>query len=79
MEYIWRQMKTEKEIISQAKAYAEQQGWAWLGRCEIVQVPSKENGSLWKVRTNCDAIGCNIEMELNAASGEILTSSYRPR
>lgn len=91
MEYTWQQMKTEQEILACARQYADQRGWPWLGRIELHNAASSAHSpqSLgsepqdttphWIVRTNCDAIGCNIELLLNAENGSVIKSNFRPR
>ena len=78
MVYICQQMKTKEEILALAQEHAAQQGWAWLGRVEILEVVDHQGRKNWSVRTNRDAMGCNIEMFLDP-DGKVVSGQYLPR
>ncbi len=78
MGYMLAAMKSEDEIISCAKSFAAERGWPWIGRVEITP-PSPANNQQWTIRTNCDAIGCNINMTIDSVNGHICESSYCSR
>lgn len=71
---------TSDEAIDRARELARSRGWTFL---EPVQADSCRFfgvGRLrWRVVSNCESIGCNVRVEIDDATGEVLKGNFMPR
>lgn len=71
---------TTQEVLTIAKQVAISEGWSWK---EPIKV-TKSRGFLfgatrWVVISNSDKIGSNVRIEIDEATGKILSKNYLPR
>ena len=72
---------TRDEIVQLARVAVEEEGWPWL---EPVSVAAARRflffgRRTWRVTTNCDSIGCNAQIRIDDATGEIASKGFVPR
>ena len=72
---------TREEVIAIAKSEAEAEGWRWE---EPVSVTRSRafiffGRVRWHVMTNASYRGCNVNIHIDDATGEILQKGFAPR
>lgn len=71
---------TKEGAIARAKAFAEERGWTWR---EPVHAETYRPWFImplrWRVVSNYGARGMNVRVEIDDATGEVLSSNYIPR
>jgi hypothetical protein len=73
---------TRDEAIQSARTEAKKEGWPWV---EPLRVEEKRRFTLfgrryWRVTTNTkySEIGCNVHVQIDERTGQILSSEYVP-
>ncbi|MCW1926289.1 hypothetical protein OKA05_27290 [Luteolibacter arcticus] len=69
---------TREEVILVARATADQEGWIWL---EPVSVRRSRRFTFfgrrtWRVYTNSEEIGCNVRIDIDDESREIIGKGF---
>ena len=71
---------TSDQAIDRAKAFADARGWTWR---EPINAETYRPWFVmplrWRVVSNYDAIGMNVRVEIDDATGEVLVGNYIPR
>ncbi|MDY6785850.1 MAG: hypothetical protein SW833_25425 [Cyanobacteriota bacterium] len=69
-----------REVMALAREIAEGKNWIWRGDVKVVKYRKGFFGRfLWKVRTNSQYCGCNINIVIDDETGEVIESAYWPR
>ena len=71
---------TSDQAIDRAKAIADERGWTWREPIHaetyrpwfVLPLP-------WRVVSNYQARGMNVRIEIDDATGEVLSGNYIPR
>jgi len=68
------------EVLLIAHEVAETEGWIWLEPVRIEPNRCWPFGrERWDVLTNWGSRGCNIRLEIDDETGQILSKGYAPR
>ena len=72
---------SQEEILQIARQVAENEHWPWF---EPVVVQKRTRGlwrrqKVWVVRTNVGSLGCNISVEIDAETGDLVSKAFGPR
>ena len=70
---------TESEALRLAKKIADTNNWIWLEPIMIQKRRRWFGSPKWIVRTNCNARGCNILIEIDEPSQRVLHAVFCPR
>jgi len=70
-----------KDVLEIAKGEVDRRGWTWI---EPVRVTEGRRwlvlGSVrWRVWTNSEGLGCNAVIEIDDATGRVLSAKWLPR
>jgi hypothetical protein len=68
-----------EEIIRVAQAEARRRGWSWLEPVHIAVVRVTPLGRVWEIRTNSQARGMNVRVEVNDWDLVIAQAGYLSR
>jgi hypothetical protein len=70
----------KEDAVSRAKAFADQRGWTWREPIHAETYrPWFIMARRWRVVSNYEARGMNVRVELDDATGEVLSGNYIPR
>lgn len=71
---------TNEEVLTIAKQAAISEGWSWKEPIRITKSRRFLFGTTrWIVISNSDKIGANVRVEIDEATGKILSKNYAPR
>ena len=71
---------TSDQAIDSTKAFADARGWTWREPIHAATYrPWFVMPLRWRVVSNYDAIGMNVRVEIDDATGEVLSGNYIPR
>ena len=66
------------ELITQARAVAEERGWPWREPVEVSE--AAHNGEpVWAVRTNAGMRGASVRILLRRSDRAVVHTGYLPR
>ena len=75
------------EAIAKAKKIAEEQNWPWREPFNATLIEEttggwfsrKQSKKLWRVVSNADKIGANVNITIDNETGEVVRKAYSPR
>jgi hypothetical protein len=71
---------TAEQANDHAKELARTRGWTFLDPVRVEPCRFWSVGRLrWRVISNCDNRGCNVRVEIDDATGEVLKENFIPR
>ena len=70
---------TEAEALKEAEKVAATHGWTWVEPITVTRKKRWFRESIWIVQSNAHHRGCNVRVELNAATGQVLAACFLPR
>ncbi len=71
---------TEDEAISLAESVARSEGWPWTGPVRAIRHRHWLVGPVyWEVISNAAAIGSNVRVKIEDATGEVFQKKFLPR
>jgi hypothetical protein len=62
-----------------ARQFAVEKGWHWLEPVSVSKHWRLFRSSVWKVVTNSDKRGCNIQIEIDDRDGAVIRGAFCPR
>ena len=77
----------KNEAIAKAKKIAEEQNWPWREPFYAILIEETTSGwfsrkqvkKLWRVVSNANKIGANVNITIDNDSGEVVHKAYSPR
>jgi hypothetical protein len=71
---------TEDQARQTARELAAERGWAWVEPVRVRAARAWWVGPLrWRVWSNHDSVGMNVHVELDDATGKVLSAHFLPR
>ena len=71
---------TERDVIAKARAVADEHRWTWIEPAQADFEPDYRTGSgIWKVVSNAHAVGMNVRVYIDDATGAVLEKGFLPR
>jgi hypothetical protein len=72
---------TEEEALAAARAAAEAKGWPFVDPVLVLRKRPwfRKQGGTWEVVTNRFAIGGNVRVTIDDATGAVLEAGFLPR
>jgi hypothetical protein len=71
---------TREEALAKARAFALQRCWTWSEPVHVQSFHPWWVGALrWRVRSNADAIGMNVWVEIDDRSGDVIKANFITR
>jgi hypothetical protein len=70
---------SETEALDLARSIAATNQWQWLPPVSVKCKRRFFRTPLWVIHSNSEQKGCNVHIELDSISGEIVKAAFWPR